>query len=149
MRTVNRACLVLVISLVFGSQFLGCSFGYGGSQGCVNKYLKSTGTVQMIGVANARESKLCNVLLIPWDAHYGQMLDKAINKAIQKGGGNILLNYTAESKMTTYFLFSVCTISVSGMVGKGEIENPNELTEKEMEMHKKYLEREEKSKQGQ
>jgi len=122
-----------------------CSFGNGGSHSGINKYLKTPEKIQILGTSGARQTKLCNVLgIFFWDAHYGMMLEEVVNEAASKKGGNLLINYTAENKVTTYFLFSTCTTSVVGVAARADMGIIQDLTEEELEMSRKYKEREKK-----
>jgi hypothetical protein len=99
----------------------GCSFG-AASISPTSHFAFPNSNVIPIGQASGSKTRLCGLLLIQWGSPDGDDQEAATQEALEKSGGDILINVRTDSQIFMIpYLFSLCITSVQGTAAKMEV----------------------------
>ena len=115
--SVGVVCLVLLLA----APLWGCTFG--AATGRVNNthFVYPNSNVTPVGMGEAAKSNLCGILIVSWNGFDSDTTNALIDKVAKGAGGDLLINASVTTAMTSYILFNLCKTTVSGTVAKMEV----------------------------
>ena len=117
-RTLSLAALATSAALLTVN--LGCTLSSSTGIAPTSHFVYPNSNVTATSEVTGNHSAVCGVLIVSWGPP-SNAADIALNDALQKSGADLLVNARITAKMTKYFLFDLCSTSVTGTAATMEV----------------------------